>query len=76
MPLYYFHMRCEGVLDEDPEGIELPDLAQAKNAALEGAREIMAERLKHGIPMNGSQFEVTDNAGNLLHVLKFTDALT
>jgi hypothetical protein len=76
MPLYYFNLRTQGALELDPEGIDLPDLPAAENAALEGAREIMAERLRHGEPMNGSQFEVADESGRTVHILKFTEALT
>ena len=46
MVRYYFHVRKRGQLTRDEEGIDLPDISAAKQEALQGARELLAEAIK------------------------------
>jgi hypothetical protein len=43
MPLYYFHVRTDGGLVEDEEGIELPHMQAVMSEALTSAAEFTAE---------------------------------
>ena len=43
MPLYYFHVRTDGGLVEDEEGIDLPHMQAVMSEALTSAAEFMAE---------------------------------
>lgn len=42
MPLYCFHQEYGVGVTEDPEGSELPDLFVARESAVQGARELLA----------------------------------
>ena len=43
MPLYYFHVRTDGGLVEDEEGLDLPHMQAVMSEALTSAAEFMAE---------------------------------
>ena len=45
MPRYFFHIRREDKLNEDPEGTELASVEEAQKEANLAAREILADRL-------------------------------
>ena len=42
MARFYFHVRTGDDLTEDPDGVELPDLAAAREEALRSAKDILA----------------------------------
>jgi hypothetical protein len=71
MPRYYFHVRKDGVLEEDPEGAEFasPDLAY--DEAVKGAREIMGEKVANGEIVDGETFEITNESGKVIATLPF-----
>lgn len=75
MPLFYLHSRCDGVLVEDPDGSELPDLAAARVEALAAARELWAEAIFAGQDLSNCQFLVADALGREHLVVPFIDAL-
>ncbi len=66
MPRFHFHVRDSDNLFEDPDGAELPDLEAARADTVTAAREILAERIKAGQPLDGLQFEICDEAGRLV----------
>ncbi|SOR26800.1 conserved protein of unknown function [Methylorubrum extorquens] len=73
MPLFFFHIRDGATLIEDPDGSELPDLAAAREEAVQGARFLLAEKLKAGEVLDGQRFEITSAEGVVLALLLFKD---
>jgi hypothetical protein len=59
----------------DPDGHEFPDTAAARREAILSAREIVADRLRHGDPVIFGRFEIADAAGQLLDNVTFKEAL-
>ena len=73
MPRYFLHLRADGRLIEDPDGSLLANLEEAHLEAVHGARDILAEQLRCGVPLNGQQFEICDEAGTLVDTVRFRD---
>jgi class 3 adenylate cyclase len=76
MPLFRLNLFNDmDVLDD--EGQEVPDLATAKERAITGARELMAEHIMIGRPINLShRIEVADDGGNVLATIPFRELIT
>jgi hypothetical protein len=49
MAKYYIYFRYRDKIDKDDEGIDLPTLAEAREAALLSLRELLAENI-YAIP--------------------------
>jgi hypothetical protein len=75
MPRYYFHVRKDGVLEEDLEGVEFPTLNHAHIEAIQAAREILAEKVLADDVIDGQRFEITAEDGTLLLDVPFRSAL-
>jgi hypothetical protein len=75
MPRFYYHVRKGDLLIEDTEGVEVPGLRAAFDEAEQGARDLMAERVKHGQVIDGHQFEVHDELGTKLFTVPFKSVL-
>jgi hypothetical protein len=74
MPLFYFHIYDDlDFLDE--QGIDMPDAAAARVAALAGARGMMSEQVKNGRLVLHHRIEVEDEYGGSILTLPFGDAL-
>jgi hypothetical protein len=65
MPRFHFHVRDGESLLEDLQGAEFPDLDAARADTVVAAREVLAERIKAGQPLDGLQYEIFDEAGRL-----------
>jgi len=75
MARYYLNLRNGAGYVEDVEGQELPDLAAARVQAVEGIRSVLSEEARRGeIDLCGS-IEIADAHGNILLVLRFSDAV-
>ena len=74
MPVYFFHVRHGDQLGVDAAGLELPDTAAVRRRAVELAREIMSDAVLAGELSLDSSIEVTNQAGDLVLVLPFSDA--
>lgn len=72
---YYLHMRSGETFMEDPDGEEFANLDAAKEEAIRSAREIMADRLRVGLPLDGQTFEIHDEDGNLVATVPFKSAI-
>ena len=59
---YFFHIHEDAVYIEDVEGIDLPGGGEARNEAVKAAREMVAELVLSGEPIDGKTFEVRDEA--------------
>jgi hypothetical protein len=78
MPLYFFHLRADGIVARDEsEGQDLPDLEAARQEGIGGLRDIVAERIRSGEPVSFSQrVEIADETGEVLLTVPFGDAVT
>ena len=72
---FFLHIRDGDELIEDFEGIECRDLAMAHDEAVQGVREIMAERLREGKIIDGQKLEIHDEEGRLLESFLFKDVV-
>ena len=76
MPHYYFHVCNGNGFIEDEEGRDLPDDSAARDVAVSGARDIMAEEMRSGQLNPASFIEVEDSENRHLFTLSFSDAYT
>lgn len=75
MPRYYFHYRIGGVLEEDPDGSELPDENSAMEEARAGARELLARKVLADEVVDGDVFEITTSDGKVVRTLPLRSVL-
>lgn len=75
MPKYYFHVRKNGLLEQDPEGAEFPTLEAAYGEAIQAAREMLAEKVLSGGVIDGHKFEITAEDGTVLRDVPFRSVL-
>ena len=74
MPRYFFDLHND-VDSIDHEGRELPDLEAATDNALIEAREMMTQAIHDGKLNLNHYIEVRDEAGDVIHVLHFGNAV-
>lgn len=70
MPAYYFHVRDNGILIRDPDGIDLPNLKGIRD----GIRSSILSVLHEEHAMEGSvdrEFQVEDASGRIVLVVPF-----
>ena len=75
MPRYFFHMIEGDDFVEDPEGMELPDIASVHEEAIQAAREILASKVRTGQIIDGQQFLIVDEDGRQITTIPFKAAL-
>jgi hypothetical protein len=75
MAMFYFHIQRGDLLVEDQEGSDLADLAEAREEALEAARDILAEAIRSGNDWADKAFVITDVRGRRLMTMPMTDAM-
>jgi hypothetical protein len=75
MSLYYFNVRSEGNLVEDPEGDKYPDLHAARDAAIATACAMIAEGDQKGEDRRSWCVEVMDKANQQVLTVPFSEAL-
>ena len=75
MPRYFFHVRNDREFIEDQEGTVLPSVVHARQEAVLAAREILAERLLAGHPINGDVFEIAGEDGAIVDSVPFRSVL-
>jgi hypothetical protein len=68
MPLFFFNIRDGYEVDEDEEGIELPDLEAARAEALATVEELRDQLADAG----DIQLEITDDTGRRLLTVPFS----
>ena len=74
MPRFFFHIFDEAVTI-DEVGVELPDVAAARAAALEGARAILGSELAEGHLDLSHRIEVEDAQRRPVLTLPFSAAV-
>ena len=75
MPTFYLHTQRDGVLIEDPDGSDLPDVETARQEALAAARDLWASAMTSGRDLTDHKFVIADKTGEHLLVVPFVDAL-
>jgi hypothetical protein len=60
----------------DPEGIELPNAEAARLNAIHGARDLIADQVKHGYIVLSHWIDVVDDKGGVVLTLPFRDAVS
>ncbi len=73
--LYYFNIRSESSLVEDPEGEKYPDLQAARDAAVAQARDLIAEGDRNGEDRRSWCVEVMDRSNQQVLKVAFSDVL-
>jgi hypothetical protein len=74
MPRYYLHIR-QDVLLEDPDGVDVRDLEAARQIATDDARDLIAERIRLGRPVQAYVIEIADDHGTCLDTVRFADVI-
>ena len=74
MPRFFFHL-YDDVVTKDEEGAELPDLAAARQRALENAREIACAEVLEGHLNLKHRIEVADETGAVQLTVHFADVV-
>jgi len=72
---FFLHQDLGNGILEDPEGMEAADLATAKQQAIQAARQLLANAIMAGTKPIGKAFRITDDAGTLLLIVPFSEAL-
>lgn len=70
MPRFYFNLR-NGFRIDDPEGVELQSIDEAREFAIRSARSMMAESVKSGELSLRDFIEITDGDGRVLARVDF-----
>lgn len=64
---FFFNVRNGDELAPDEScGLELPTLEHARDEATLAARQILAERIRFGLPVGASKIEIANEAGDVL----------
>lgn len=75
MPRYFFNYRINGVLEQDPDGTELPNEDSAAEEAEAAAREILANKVLASELVDGDVFEITSEEGKVVRTVALRSAL-
>lgn len=63
MPIFFLNVRSGGELVRDTEGQEFSSVYAAQDEAVHAAREMAAEKVRHGLTVDGQTIEVVDETG-------------
>jgi hypothetical protein len=74
--LYFFHLCDGGDTLLDPEGREIGDESAIPGMAIRDARGIISQEALNGEIDFSMSIQVRDEAGGLVHQLRFRDAVT
>jgi hypothetical protein len=75
MARYYFNVRRGNDLISDPEGLEFGAVDDAREEAKQAARDILADRVKHGELVDDGEFEIIDERGVKILTVPFRSVL-
>jgi hypothetical protein len=76
MPQFFFNVHHDGRETRDPEGEVMTDLNAARQEATQAARDLAAELIGNGDPLDLSgHIEIADEDGKTLLNVAFRDAL-
>ena len=75
MARYYLHLNECGTVTEDRDGVELATPADARELALQAARDLMSHEVKHGKLCLSCCIVIADASGRELDRMPFKEAL-
>ena len=75
MPQFFFHLRRDGVLERDPDGVSCVGVDAARTEALRTAREMISRDALTGSGNVGYVFEIENEAGEVVARLPFSHAI-
>jgi hypothetical protein len=75
MRRFHFHLRHGDELILDSEGMDLADLASAKQEALTSARELLAEAIVSGVASVPDAFVIADETGREIDTITLAAVL-
>lgn len=76
MPLFYLNLN-DDIVARDEDGTEFADADQARLAAIDGARDLIACQIRRGEPINLThRIEVEDEHRNCVCSVTFAQAVT
>lgn len=75
MVRFYFHIKEDGRMVLDDEGVDLPDVDAAKREALQCAREMLGDAIKAGKPTVPDALVIADEFGRVLAVMSLITVL-
>jgi len=73
MPKFFMHIHDDDKFFEDPEGKIHPDVEAARVEAEEAAREMLAEKVRRGVKIDGQKIGKFDEDGRSVAMVKFRD---
>jgi hypothetical protein len=75
VPRFHLNIHDRGGLSYDEEGLELADLAAARSSAFDGIRSMASDDVRSGVLDLNGRVEITDEAGSILEIVRFLDAI-
>jgi hypothetical protein len=75
MPIFFFKFRTGNRIEEDPHGVDLPDLDAAVEEATQSAREIVSDAVRFGRDDAPEEIIITDDADRRLSAVTLVDVL-
>jgi hypothetical protein len=66
MPQFYFHIREQGRLIPDEEGMNLRNLKEAKQEALESCLDLVRNRVHGHHRVDGLRIEIANASGTII----------
>ena len=75
MTHYFFHVYNGTGLTQDQEGLELADLAAARQVALTGIRSLLGEDLESGLVDLNGRLDICGREGTVLLSVPFSEAI-
>ena len=75
MPRFFLHVHNRMGFAPDDEGLELPDLAAAREAAVAGIRSIVSEEVGQGTLDLAGRIDICGENGEVLMAVPFSEAV-
>ena len=75
MPRFYLHVSDSSGFVEDDEGLDLPDAGAARQAAVEGLRDMLAGDLRNGHLNTACFVEIENDHRQLVDTVSFAEAV-
>ena len=73
MPHFYFHIREQGQLIPDEDGMMLRDLAEARQEATESCLDLIRNRVHGDHRVDGLRIEIADASGTIIESVNVRD---
>ena len=76
MPTYHLRLIDTHIEADDIEGCDLPDLHAARSMAIDGIRDVLAEKARKGQLDFRGHIHIEDDGGAVLQSIPFVEAFT